>query len=238
MAPPSRTPAHVAIIMDGNGRWATSRGLPRIQGHREGARSVDEIVRASRELGVRVLTLYSFSTENWSRPPDEVSGLMELLREYVGERKGELLGNGIRLRAIGQLDRLPLSVRALLDAVCRATDRSGAVMTLNLALSYGGRAEIVEAVRSLARRVRRGELDPERIDESLFASQLQTAGLGDPDLLIRTSGEMRLSNFLLWQIAYTELYVTPALWPDFRKPQLIEAFEDYSRRERRFGRVR
>ena len=235
-ATPARVPRHVAIIMDGNGRWAESRGLPRVAGHEEGARSVREIVRACRRKGVEALTLYSFSTENWRRPKTEVGALMSLLQRYVLEERQEILENGIRLRAIGQVDRLPIFVRTPLKALVRESrDNSG--MTLNLALSYGGRAEIVDAVRSLAEDVKRGRLRSSNIDEETISARLYTAGLPDPDLLIRTSGELRLSNFLLWQIAYAEIYVTDVAWPDFRSAELDAAFASFGARERRFGKT-
>jgi undecaprenyl diphosphate synthase len=229
-------PRHVAIIMDGNGRWAEQRGLPRVAGHEEGAKSVDAVVSAARELGVQALTLYSFSTENWKRPPDEVAALMNLLRRFMFQERDRLLGNGIRLRVIGQTDRLPASVQAPLKLLLRDSARNRD-MTLCLALSYGSRAEITEAVRSLAVDVQRGALRPDQIDEAMISARMSTAGLPDPDLLIRTSGELRISNFLLWQIAYTELYVTDTLWPDFRRPQLEAAFAAYRQRERRFGQT-
>jgi len=228
-------PRHLAIIMDGNGRWAQARGLDRVAGHREGAQSVREIVRASRALGIEVLTLYSFSTENWKRPGAEVRALMSLLKQYLLSERQEMLDTGIRLRLIGQMDRLPGPVLAVAREVCRVSETGRTVMDLNLAVSYGGRAEIVQAVRSIAESVRRGELPVAAIDEAVIAARLQTAGQPDPDLLIRTSGELRLSNFLLWQVAYSEIYVTDTLWPDFRKPQLLEALQGYQRRERRFG---
>ncbi|MCB9665949.1 MAG: isoprenyl transferase [Alphaproteobacteria bacterium] len=229
-------PRHVAIIMDGNGRWAQRHGLPRTAGHEAGAESVREVVRACGELGVDVLTLYSFSTENWARPEDEVWALMGLLERYLREETGELLSNGVRLRGIGELDQLPDHVRQLLRAGEALTaDNQG--MELLLALSYGARAELVAAVRELAQEVRDGELEVEAIDEDLVASRLYTAGLPDPDLLIRTSGDLRLSNFLLWQVAYAELYVTPVPWPEFRRPHLLEAFAAYGERQRRFGKT-
>ena len=228
-------PKHLAIIMDGNGRWAQARGLERVAGHREGAQSVREIVRACRALGIQVLTLYSFSTENWKRPTAEVRALMSLLKQYLLSERQEMLDTGIRLRMIGQLDRLPGPVQAVAREICRESDTGRTVMDLNLAVSYGGRAEVVQAVRSIAESVRRGELPVAAIDEALISARLQTAGQPDPDLLIRTSGELRLSNFLLWQVAYSEIYVTDTLWPEFRKPQLLEALQVYQRRERRYG---
>jgi len=229
-------PRHVAIIMDGNGRWATQRGLPRTAGHEAGADSVREIVKACREAGVEVLTLYSFSTENWARPEDEVDALMGLLERYLREETRELLDNGVRLRGIGELDQLPDDVRGLLR-VAESVTASNEGMELLLALSYGGRAELVSAVRQMAQEVAEGRLDPDDIDEALVADHLYTAGLPDPDLLIRTSGDLRVSNFLLWQIAYAELWVTGVPWPEFRRPDLYEAFEAYASRQRRYGRT-
>lgn len=222
--------------MDGNGRWATQRGLSRVQGHRRGKDSVKEIVETAREIGVEFLTLYAFSTENWERPEREVEVLMRLLRHYLRSEVDKMMRHGIRLRAIGNLRRLPRDVLAELRAVEQRT-RGNDGMTVQLAVSYGSREEIVAAVRRLARKVRDGSLAPEHIDEAAISDSLMTAGIPDPDLLIRTSGEMRLSNFLLWQVAYTELYVTEVLWPDFRRPQFLEALADYKRRERRFGKT-
>ena len=231
---PSIVPRHVAVIMDGNGRWASERGRPRTEGHEAGADSVREIVRASGELGVQYLTLYSFSTENWGRPEDEVDALMALLARYLVEEREELMDNKVRLRGIGQLSRLPEHVRALLTEASRLTaDNDGLLLTL--ALSYGSRTEIVDGVRRLAARVSAGEIGPDDIDEAAITSSLYTAGTPDPDLLVRTSGEMRLSNFLLWQLAYTELYVTDEYWPDFRRPSLEAAIASYGKRKRRFG---
>lgn len=233
---PARLPRHVAIIMDGNGRWAEGRGLPRLKGHEAGAESVREITRACRERGVGALTLYSFSTENWKRPAEEVAGLMGLLSRFLIEERREILDNGIKLHAIGQIDRLPAPVRLALQELMRAS-KNNTGMTLTLALSYGSRTEIVEAARALARKAAAGRLRPDAIDEAAFAAELGTANLPDPDLLIRTSGELRLSNFMLWQLAYAEIYVTPSLWPDFRRPQLEEAFAAFAGRERRFGKT-
>ena len=231
-----RVPRHVAIIMDGNGRWAEARDLPRVKGHEEGARSVRAIVRECRKRGVEALTLYSFSTENWRRPKAEVGALMTLLQQYVLQERREILDNNIRLRAIGQIDRLPLFVRMPLKALVReSAGNSG--MSLNLALSYGARAEIVSAVRAISEQVKKGRVKAAAIDEQLISDHLFTAGQPDPDLLIRTSGELRVSNFLLWQIAYAEIYVTDVAWPDFREPQLAAAFSSFGRRERRFGRT-
>ena len=237
MAKPSdliRLPRHVAIIMDGNGRWAKRRALPRIMGHRQGVKAVRSTVRLCRELNIPVLTLYAFSQENWGRPKAEVSTLMDLLYDYLKSELDEMLGNQISLRAIGQIERLPERVRTcLLDTIERTS--SNTAMILNLALSYGGRAEIVGAVRRLAHKCLSGTLNPEDIDEAMFASTLDTAGLPDPDLLIRTSGENRLSNFLLFQTAYSEFYITPVFWPDFDKEELLKALFEYQERERRFG---
>jgi len=229
-----RLPRHLAIIMDGNGRWAKRRGLPRIIGHRQGVKAVHSTVRLCRELDIPVLTLYAFSQENWGRPRAEVSALMDLLYDNLKSELDEMLGNQISLRAIGQIERLPERVRTcLLDTIERTS--SNTAMIFNLALSYGGRAEIVGAARRLAKRCLSGTLDPEDIDEAVFASNLDTAGLPDPDLLIRTSGENRLSNFLLFQTAYSEFYITPTLWPDFDKDELLKALFEYQKRERRFG---
>ncbi len=229
-------PRHLAVIMDGNGRWAQARGLPRVAGHEAGAESVREITRACRAAGVQALTLYSFSTENWKRPDDEVKALMGLLARFLVEERREILENDIRLNAIGQLDRLPIPVRAALKELSHAS-RNNKGMVLTLALSYGGRAEIVEAAKSLARKAAAGRLRPDAIDEATFAAELGTAGLPEPDLLVRTSGELRLSNFLLWQLAYAEIYVTDVLWPDFRRAELEQAFASFGTRERRFGKT-
>ena len=229
-------PAHLAVIMDGNGRWARRHGLPRTEGHKAGAESARVVARCCAEWGIRYLTLYAFSTENWNRPRSEVRFLMQQLRRFLVERRGELKENGIRLRAIGRIEALSPAVRRELAATEEAT-RDGGNLTLLLALNYGGRAEIVDACRALARRVKDGALVPEEIDEHAFAAHLCTAGVPDPDLLIRTGGEMRVSNFLLWQISYAELYVTDVTWPDFRREQLLEALRSYAARTRRFGRV-
>jgi undecaprenyl diphosphate synthase len=227
-------PRHVAIIMDGNGRWAERRGLDRLEGHRAGIESVRAVVRAAHELGVRQLTLYAFSTENWNRPKVEVDALMWLLDHYLDLEIDELDRNGIRLRAMGRLDRLPEPVRAKLDHAIERT-RGNHEMLVLFALSYGGRTEIVDATRRLAREVEQGKLDPEQIDEKVFAEYLYAPDVPDPDLLIRTGGESRISNFLLWQIAYTEIHVTEVMWPDFRKGDLVEAVLAYQQRERRYG---
>jgi undecaprenyl diphosphate synthase len=222
--------------MDGNGRWAKKRGLPRIAGHKAGADSVREAVRVCGELGIEYLTLYAFSIENWKRPKKEVAGLMQLLELYIQKEVAELDKNNVRLVVIGRVHDLPASAqRALARAIETLKDNTG--LTLVVALSYGGRAEITDATRQIARAVKAGQLDVADIDEALISRHLYTHGIPDPDLLIRTSGEMRVSNFLLWQISYAEIYVTETLWPDFRRAELLKALEDYSKRHRRFGRV-
>lgn len=231
-----RLPSHVAIIMDGNGRWARRRGLPRVAGHAAARTAVRDIVRAASELGLSDLTLYTFSVENWERPRREVSALMHLLDQTLAEQLAEMDEGNVRLTALGRLDRLPKYARSRLDgSIERLSQNDG--LNLNLAISYGGRAEIVDAARAIAERVARGGLEPGQIDEDLFRSCLYVPELTDPDLLIRTSGEVRISNFLLWQIAYTEIYVTDILWPDFRRKHLYEAIRVYQRRDRRFGRL-
>jgi undecaprenyl diphosphate synthase len=227
-------PRHVAVIMDGNGRWANERGLPRREGHRAGAESVREVTDACIDLGVEYLTLYAFSSENWNRPESEVKALMDLLNRFLTEKEKDLKKQNIRLQAIGQLDRLPEKTRTLLDRIIAETAGHDA-MTLVLALSYGAREEIVGAARALAAEAAAGTLDPATIDAEQFASKLQTAGIPDPDLLVRTSGEMRVSNFLLWQISYAEIVIVKKYWPDFRRNDFIEAVREYQRRHRRFG---
>jgi undecaprenyl diphosphate synthase len=227
-------PQHVGIIMDGNGRWAEARGLPRLEGHREGSNSVREVTRSARRIGLKALTLYAFSSQNWSRPADEVAGLMGLLREYLEKERAEILDNQIRLNAIGDLDRLPRYVREPLERL-RQDSAGGTGMVLTLALSYGGREELLGAAKALAARAVRGELAPERITDSDLAEQLWTRDLPELDLMIRTSGEYRISNFLLWQLAYAEMVFTDALWPDFRAPELCAALSTYQQRERRYG---
>ncbi len=231
-----RLPRHVAIIMDGNGRWAEQRGLTREEGHREGVESLRAVVRAAHELGIEVLTLYAFSLENWNRPRNEVRQIMNLLERYLDEEMQEVHRNGIRVRAIGRLDRLPPAAQKKVGEAVELT-RNNREMLLVFALSYGGRAEIVDAARKLVRDAEMGKLDPERIDEKTFAAYLYGPDLPDPDLLIRTGSELRVSNFLLWQIAYAEIYATDVMWPAFRKNQLVEALLDYQSRERRFGRT-
>jgi undecaprenyl diphosphate synthase len=229
-------PTHVAIIMDGNGRWAKRRHLPRVEGHRNGVESVRAIVRAAGEAGVKYLTLYAFSVENWNRPKDEVDTLMRYLARFLKNEIGELNKNNVRLDAIGQIYRLPEFVQEQLKKTKAALARNNG-LTLILALSYGGRTELVEAVRSIGQKIKDGDLEPAEINEPLISENLYTRLYPDPDLLIRTSGEMRISNFLLWQISYSELVVTPTLWPDFRKAQFFDALEEYTRRHRRFGLV-
>jgi undecaprenyl diphosphate synthase len=228
---PARLPTHIAIIMDGNGRWARRRHLPRVAGHRAGVKAVRVTVETCARLGLKALTLYAFSAENWKRPRAEVETLWRLLRIYLGSELPEMMRHDIRFGAIGRLDVLPGFVRAELDEVIRRTGRNRGLL-LNLAINYSGRAEIVDAVKALLEDARRGDA---QIDEDAIRARLYTAGLPDPDLLIRTSGEMRVSNFLLWQIAYAELYVTETLWPDFTRAELLEAILDYQRRNRRFG---
>ncbi len=227
-------PRHIAIIMDGNGRWAKKRGLPRVEGHRQGAESVRTIVRAAGELGVRYLTLYAFSMENWNRPKDEVDTLMKYLARYLKNEIPELDRSNVRLEAIGQIWRLPEFVQDQLKKSKAALDRNKG-LCLILCLSYGGRTEIVDAIRAIAAKVKSGNVDPAEITEKMVADHLYTRNWPDPDLLIRTSGELRISNFLLWQISYAEFVVTDTLWPEFRKPQFYAALEEYTRRHRRFG---
>jgi undecaprenyl diphosphate synthase len=229
-------PRHVAIIMDGNGRWAKARGIPRLMGHRAGRESVREAVRSCVALGVEILTLYTFSVENWNRPQREVHALMRILRDTLRSEREELRENDVRLQVIGRIGDLPAPVREVLRETEEYLSRSRG-MLLNLALSYSGRAEIVDAVRRIVADHERTPFDPARIDEAFISSYLYTAGLPDPDLLIRTSGEMRISNFMLWQAAYTEIWITETLWPDFRRKHLFEAVANYQARERRFGRV-
>lgn len=227
-------PRHVAIIMDGNGRWAKQRGLPRVAGHRKGAEAVRMAVEAAAELGVGYLTLFSFSSENWSRPESEIRDLMGLLRRYLKSEIAELHGKNIRFRVIGERRRLASDIQALVEEAERTTEANNG-LTLTLALSYGGRAEIADAVRRIAQSVKLGLLEPEAVDEKLVESYLWSVGLPDPDLLIRTSGEQRISNFLLWQCAYSEFFFTEKYWPDFDRALFDRAIEEYRRRDRRFG---
>jgi undecaprenyl diphosphate synthase len=229
-------PRHVAIIMDGNGRWARERRMPRPFGHRSGMKSVRDVVEGALEAGLEVLSLFAFSQENWQRPAPEVSALMSLLEEYIGREADELEKQGVRVRFLGALDRLGAAASNAVERVTAQT-RDNDRLTLNLFISYGGRAELVRAAQRLAEDVVAGRIDVSDIDESALESRLYTAGVPDPDLLIRTSGEQRISNFLLWQLAYTEIYISPVLWPDFRRRELFEAIADFQARERRFGRV-
>lgn len=231
---PTRVPRHVAIIMDGNGRWAQLRGLSRLEGHRAGREALRRTLHAARECGVEILTLYAFSTENWRRPPREVQGLMDLLLETLEAEAPELQRNGVRFRVSGLVEEMPGTVRAAVERVVSLT-RTNTALTLNLALNYGGRRELVEAARMLAREAAAGALHPDSIDEALLARHLFAPDLPDPDLLIRTGGEQRLSNFLLWQVAYAELYFTDVHWPDFQKADFFEAVKAYQGRARRFG---
>jgi undecaprenyl diphosphate synthase len=229
-------PRHVAIIMDGNGRWARARMMPRPIGHRAGMTAVRDVVEGAIEAGVEYLSLFAFSQENWSRPAEEVSALMSLLEEYIARESAELDEQGVQVRFIGELERLGPEAAAAVDRIVRLTE-GNRKLTLNIFISYGGRAELVRAAKSLATAAAAGELDPEKIDEELFQSRLLTADIPDPDLLVRTSGELRISNFLLWQVAYAELFISPVLWPDFRRRHLYEAILAFQSRERRFGRV-
>ena len=227
-------PKHIAIIMDGNGRWAKERGLPRTEGHRRGADSVEIITEACGQLGVEFLTLYAFSTENWKRPRTEVAALMKMLQHFLKVKTPELMKQNVRLQAIGRLHDLPEGVQGQLHRSIEQTSQNTG-LTLILALSYGAREEILDGIRSLLDSVEKGHLDKAMIDADVFSKHLYTRYYPDPDLLIRTSGEMRLSNFLLWQLSYTEFYITQTLWPDFRKPQLVEAIREFTGRDRRFG---
>ena len=229
-------PRHVAIIMDGNGRWARERRMPRPYGHRSGMRAVREVVEGAVEAGLEVLSLFAFSQENWQRPPTEITALMSLLEEYVAREADELHQRGVRVRALGALDRLTPEASAAVERVVRQTSGNDR-LTLNLFISYSARAELVRAARLLAEDAAAGRLDPASIDDAEFAARLYTADCPDPDLLIRTSGEQRISNFLLWQVAYSELYLSPVLWPDFTRADLFAAIRDFQLRERRFGRV-
>ncbi len=231
-----RIPRHVAVIMDGNGRWAGSRKLPRLEGHKRGAKAVEETAKAAAEAKVEFLTLYAFSVENWTRPANEVKGLMSLLVQTLKQYEKTLNKNNIRLMAIGRLTDLPEKVLKQLQRTIASTS-SNTGLTLVLALSYSGRVEMVEATRQLAEKVRTGELKTSQINEKAISDHLYTNGIPDPDLLIRTSGEMRLSNFLLWQISYTELYVTQVLWPDFGREEFFNSLRSYNQRQRRFGAV-
>jgi undecaprenyl diphosphate synthase len=229
-------PAHIAIIMDGNGRWAQARSLPRPFGHQAGMKAVREVVEGGLAAGVEVLTLFAFSQENWQRPPDEIDALMALLEEYIAKELDELRSQGVAVRMLGDLDRLSPGARAAVDRIMKET-AAGTNLDLNICISYSSRAELTRAARKLAESVAEGRLDPADIDEQSLARELYTAPWPDPDLLIRTSGEMRISNFLLWQLAYSEIWVTPVLWPDFTRQDLFRAILEFQRRDRRFGRV-
>ncbi len=231
---PKKLPHHIAIIMDGNGRWAKKKSLNRIRGHRKGADAVREVTKACRELGIKILTLYAFSVENWKRPKEEVAALMGLLKEYLTKEREEMIERNIRLCAIGRVEDLPQDVQLTLRETTQKTAHCDG-MILNLALSYGGRSEILHAVQEILRDVQEGRIARDEITFQRFSQYLWTRGIPDPDLLIRTSGEFRISNFLLWQLAYTELYVTDTLWPDFDRNELLKAISDYQSRERRFG---
>ena len=229
-------PKHIAVIMDGNGRWAKRKGLPRVAGHREGVKAVRDVVEACGELGIEVLTLYTFSTENWRRPEGEVTALMNLLLRTLQREVDDLIRNNVRLVTVGDIERLPDDARRGMREAVETTRRNSGLI-LNLALNYGGREEIVRAVRRIAADVRRSHIEPDDVDKETIARNLYTSDLPDPDLLIRTSGEFRISNFLLWQLAYTEIYITDVLWPDFGRRDVYRAIEDYQGRERRFGKV-
>jgi undecaprenyl diphosphate synthase len=233
---PGKIPQHVAVIMDGNGRWARQRNRPRVFGHRKGVEAIRSTLRAARKAGVRYLTLYAFSTENWNRPEREVNALMELLVSSLRKETAELLQEGVRIGVIGNVEQLPSVCRRELLEAMRLTEKND-TLRMNLALSYSGRWDVLQAVRNLAARAVQGELDPASIDEASFGQALSTSGIPDPELLIRTSGEYRISNFLLWQTAYSELYFTPTLWPDFGEEEFYTALLDYQNRERRFGKT-
>jgi undecaprenyl diphosphate synthase len=233
---PEKLPRHVAIIMDGNGRWATKRSLNRIRGHEEGSESVRSVVRAGREIGIRWLTLYAFSEENWKRPKYEIEALMSLLKRFLASEIGEMVDNDIRFQCIGRIGKLPKGVQQAIKEAEEKTS-SNKAMVLTLALSYGGRQEIADALAGIAKQIEVGTLRSGDVSEALISRHLYTARMPDPDFLIRTSGECRVSNFLLWQIAYTEIYITPVTWPDFRKEEFLKALQEYQRRERRFGSV-
>ncbi|MCG8601393.1 MAG: isoprenyl transferase [Verrucomicrobiales bacterium] len=234
--PEKEIPRHIAIIMDGNGRWAKDRGKPRREGHRVGAASVEAALETCGEIGVEYLTLYAFSSENWKRPESEINALMGLMTHFLKEKTPRLMANNIRLRVIGQMERLPESNRKALEkTIAKTTDNDG--LTLVVALSYGSREEIVEATRELMEKAVRGEIEPADLDNEIFSGHLNTAGIPDPDLLIRTSGEFRISNFLLWQISYAEIVITRTFWPDFRRQHLLDAIGEYQSRQRRFGGI-
>jgi len=230
----AQIPRHVAIVMDGNGRWAKKRRLPKIAGHRAGIKSVEEVMRAAEELGIKILTLYTFSTENWNRPRPEIDALMNLLEGYLERETDRIASEGVRLHAIGRIAKLPPGIQIKLRKAEEKTSRNKKIL-VNIAINYGGRAEIVDAAKKILEDVNERRLTSDYITENTFSDYLYTAGIPDPDMLIRTSGEMRISNFLLWQISYSEIHVTKTLWPDFRKKDLEKAILDYQRRERRYG---
>ena len=227
---------HIAIIMDGNGRWAAKRGMPRSLGHKKGAERVKEVVQAAGELGVKYLTLYAFSTENWQRSPDEVNDLMDLLRQYLKGELAELQKNGVRIVFIGEREMLPADIRASMRRLENDTNKNDK-LTVCIALSYGSRQEILQAVKKIATLAKRGDIKPDEIDDKMFSDMLYTQGIPDPDLLIRTSGEQRLSNYLLWQLAYAEFYFSEVLWPDFDRTELEKIIENFNKRERRYGKA-
>jgi len=231
---PKKLPKHVAVIMDGNGRWAKKRAMNRIRGHEEGAESVRTIVRTSREIGISWLTLYAFSEENWKRPEYEIKALMKMLKRFLKNELAEMMENGIRFKTIGRIKKLPDDVQEAVHKTILETS-ANRDMVLTLALSYGGRQEICDAIKKIASNIRSGDVREEDISEKFISDSLYTSGMPDPDLLIRTSGEYRVSNFMLWQLAYTEIYITHTLWPDFRKEEYLLAIEDFQKRERRFG---
>ena len=232
----AKLPTHVAIIMDGNGRWAQKRLLSRIKGHEKGSGAVRKIVRTCREIGIPYLTLYAFSTENWQRPRAEVNALMTLLKQFLKSELAEMQENDVRLHAIGQIERLPQGVyEQLRDGI--AATKNNKALQLTLALSYGGRAELIRMVSEIAQKVKNGSIEPDAINDQLIADHLYTRQMPDPDLLIRTSGEMRISNFLLWQLAYTEIHISPTLWPDFDEAEFLKILKEYQDRERRFGKI-
>lgn len=234
---PDKIPAHIAIIMDGNGRWAQKRGLPRNFGHREGAEALRRIVKVAADMGVKYLTVYAFSTENWSRPDDEVKTLMGLISEYISKYTSSFIKNNVRVKVIGNTEKLDKKSAVKVSDLVRKTENNSG-LTFTIAWNYGGRSEIMNAARKIAQACKEGNLDIQTIDEKIFSDNLYTAGTPDPDLVIRTSGEMRISNFLLWQSAYAELFITDTLWPDFKKEDLKEAIESYGKRQRRFGGVK
>lgn len=231
-----RLPKHVAVIMDGNGRWAKRQGLPRIVGHRRGVDALKDLLRCCRDWGIEALTAYAFSTENWGRPLEEVDFLMTLFERVLRQELREMMEEDVKIKFVGNLDSLPKTLRSEIDRSVEATQHNSGIQ-FTVATNYGGRQEILQACRSIAAMVQEGKLQPDQVDEALFEKHLYTAGICDPDLLIRTSGEMRISNFLLWQVAYAEIYITETMWPDFDRPAFHAALRDYQQRQRRFGKV-